>query len=152
LIDGNELVTETAAIALYLTDKQPGLDLSISAGDPRRGSYLSWLAFYAGEVEPAFARKVAAPQREDSSTELRFSRVVRRVTTALEKGPYLLGEQFTAADILVSGPFEWFSEIVPDNSFVSVWLKKLRARDAVRRWLHKEDWPASVGADQKYDD
>jgi glutathione S-transferase len=141
LVHGKELVTEVAAIALYLTDLAPESALSVRIGDPLRGSYLTWLAFYAGEIEPAFAARIAGHAIADERAEETFSRVTRRVVAALESGPYLLGDRLTAADILVSGPFEWFSELVPDK-VIGSWVERLLKRDAAQRWLEKDDWPA----------
>ena len=53
LLDDGVLITESSAIALYLTDKFPEAGLGPVIGDPLRGPYLSWLAYYAGVLEPA---------------------------------------------------------------------------------------------------
>src|ERR1700753_3030491 len=52
LMDGETLVWESTAIALYLTDRFPQNGLGPVVGDSKRGAYVSWLAYYAGGVEP----------------------------------------------------------------------------------------------------
>src|SRR4051812_11380776 len=52
--DDGHLVFESAAIALYLTDKFPKNKIGPLAGDPLRAPYLTWLAYYAGVMEPAW--------------------------------------------------------------------------------------------------
>src|SRR5262249_13017170 len=59
LVDDGTLVTESAAIVLYLTDKFPGAGVGPTVGDPLRGCYLSWLAYYAGVMEPIATLEVA---------------------------------------------------------------------------------------------
>src|SRR5438067_2282099 len=53
ICDDGALVFESAAIALYLTDKFPIAGIGPLVGDPQRGAYLTWLAYYAGVMEPA---------------------------------------------------------------------------------------------------
>ena len=52
LTHDDALVTESAAIALYLTDLHPEAGIGASVGDAKRGPYLSWLAYYGGVIEP----------------------------------------------------------------------------------------------------
>jgi glutathione S-transferase len=68
--------------------------------------------------------------------------VVERVSRALAQGPYLLGERFTAADILVSGPFEWNPDFAPSNRAVEGWLARLAERPAARRAAEKDVDPS----------
>src|SRR5579859_5670765 len=55
--DDGVIVYESSAIALYLTDTFPRAGLGPVVGDPLRGPYLSWLAYYTGVLEPAFVSK-----------------------------------------------------------------------------------------------
>jgi glutathione S-transferase len=59
LVDDGVLITESAAICLYVTDKFPDAKLGPAIGDRLRGPYLSWLAYYAGVVEPVVSIEVA---------------------------------------------------------------------------------------------
>jgi glutathione S-transferase len=51
------VVFESSAIALYLSDRFPENRLGPLVGDPDRGAYLTWLAYYAGVLEPALVSK-----------------------------------------------------------------------------------------------
>src|ERR1700722_10676933 len=55
--DDGEIVFESPAIALYLTDKYPKNRLGPAVGEAGRGAYLSWLAYYTCMLEPALLSK-----------------------------------------------------------------------------------------------
>jgi glutathione S-transferase len=139
LMHDGQLVTEQAAIALYLTDIFPEAGLGISIGQPGRAAYLVWLAFYAGEADPLYNTRLLYGDRLDRLTLRDQSRVVARVATALGKGPYLLGQHFSAADILVSGPFEWDQALAAGNPDIQEWLARLKARPAAQRAAAKDE-------------
>lgn len=144
-----QLVTEQSAIALYLTDTFPNKGLGVQIGDAERAFYLSWLAFYASEVDPLYTTRKYYRGRLHPKTDKDSQRVVTRVSEALAKGPYLLGTQFSAADILVSGPLEWSLAWDPDyvskNELIMNWLKRLTDRPAAHRALAM-DKPAKIGS------
>src|ERR1700678_3233178 len=63
--DDGEVVFESPAIVLYLTDKFPKNGLGPQVGEKKRGTYVSLLAYYGGVLEPAFMSKfmnVAVPR------------------------------------------------------------------------------------------
>lgn len=139
LLHDGQLVTEQSAIALYLTDSFPDRALGVLHGQAGRAAYLSWLGFYASEVDPLYTTRKLYADRLDPKTVKDSQRVITRVSAALAKGPYLLGEQFSAADILVSGPFEWAIAWDPDFASgklpIGDWLARLAERPAARRAL-----------------
>lgn len=100
---GDTVVTETAAICAYLADAFPHRDLAPPPGDRRRGPYYRWLFFAAGPVEAAVTAKtlgLLAP--EDKSGQAgygTFEATIDALERAVAAGPYLCGEQFTAADV-----------------------------------------------------
>ena len=132
------LVTEQAAIALYLTDAFPDAGLGVSVGENGRAAYLSWLAFYAGEADPVYITRWLYGDRLDRFTLRDQVRVVERVSNALAKGPYLLGQQFSAADILMSGPFEWDPVLVGADPAIQEWLARIADRPAAQRAAAKD--------------
>ena len=145
LLHDGQLVTEQSAIALYLTDAFPEAGLGARMGEPARAPYLSWLGFYAGEIDPLYTTRKLYADRLDPKTVHDSQRVISRVSAALADGSYLLGSQFSAADILVSGPFEW--SLAWDPGFVSTnqpirdWLARLAERPAARRALNMDNPP-----------
>jgi glutathione S-transferase len=109
LKDGASVVFEQSAIALYLTDKFPAARLGPAIGDPARGAYLSMLAYYSGVLEPALTSKylkVDVPRGAagwvDSDEAMTF------LNARLTAEPYIVGETFTAADVLYAGTFAMF--------------------------------------------
>jgi glutathione S-transferase len=107
LVDGETRVFEAAAICLYLADAYPKARLAPAIDSPERGRYLSLMVYSTSQLEPAmgdFLLKLeTAPQRGWNSFE--------EVKTALEQelgdGPYLFGDWFTAADVMIGSMFLW---------------------------------------------
>ena len=99
--DDGVVVFESPAIALYLTDRFPDKHLGPLVGESARGAYLSWLAYYSGELEPSIMCKfmnIEAPRGTAGWAPV--EEVVPAVVAQLSKGSYLLGESFSAADVL----------------------------------------------------
>ena len=134
------IVTESAAIALYLTDLHPGAGIGPAIGDANRGAYLSWLAYYAGVIEPVVTIEFA--KLGDNPVLTRTFRGVKemneRVRDALARGPYLLGDAFSAADVLVGSLGQFAREMLPAGNSVDAWLARLNARPALARALAKD--------------
>jgi glutathione S-transferase len=143
VVHDGQLITESSAIALYLTDAFPQTGLGPPVGDPRRADYLTWLAFYAGEMEPAFGvyRRGWIDKDPQQALATNHERVQKRVLTALSKGEYLLGDRFTAADVLVSSPYQWVRDFGPPSSQIDHWLARLAARPAAIRAAQRDQKP-----------
>ncbi|PLR28414.1 glutathione S-transferase [Caulobacter zeae] len=137
LLDDGVLITESAAIALYLTDKFPTAGLGPMISDPHRGPYLSWLAYYAGVLEPAVTN--LWKQRQDDQDKLQYAALDERLRTTLEKQPWLLGEQFSAADILFVSLLQFARQMLPAHAVYDDWLARANARPALARALAKDD-------------
>ena len=107
--DGETIVYESAAIALYLTDKFPQAGIGPVVGDAKRGAYLTWLAYYAGVMEPSWTSaflKTEVPR--GTAGWVKTDEVMELVNSTLAKSPYILGEKFSAADILIGTTFKLF--------------------------------------------
>lgn len=129
LVDGDEAVRERGAIMLYLTDAYPKAGLGPRAGEPGRGAYLSWLAYYQGVMEPVILLHWAQIQHPALQASLRdFDTMLARLSEALSHGPFLLGERFSAADILCCSPFLWFPDLLPDNAAIRDWVARCTER------------------------
>ena len=131
------IVTETAAIFLYLADAFAKAGLAPPVGDPQRGPYLRWIVFYAACFEPAVvekARKIA-PGPRAMSPYADFDTVWSAVLTMLKPGPYVLGERFSAADVLWGAALSWMTSfgLCPPAPEVEAYLARHAARPAVRR-------------------
>jgi len=104
------VVTESAAICVYLADAFPKAGLAPALDDPRRGTYLRWLFFGAGCVEPAVVDKMFARppvERAGAVGYGTYEDTLAALATALVPGPFILGERFSAADIYVGSQIFW---------------------------------------------
>ncbi len=136
---GDVVVTEAAAICAYLADEFPQARLNVAVGDPRRGVYLKWLFFGPSCVEPAIMDR-AYPRREaPPRAALGFGDydtvidVLAKAAAAAD--PYLMGEQFTAADVVIGSGLRWGTmfKLVPERPEFSAYLARLAERPALQR-------------------
>jgi glutathione S-transferase len=108
---GDTVVTEGAAICAYLADAFPDAGLVPPPGNPKRGPYYRWLFFAAGPVEAAVTGKalglLAPPDRKRMAGYGSYEETIDTLEKAVSGGPYICGEQFTAADVYVGSQVGW---------------------------------------------
>jgi glutathione S-transferase len=140
LVHNGVLITESIAIILYLTDLYPKAGVGPLAGDPKRGSYLTWLAYYAGVIEPMVTANVCGVG--DAPWVVRSWRsmddVHARVGAALADQPYLLGDHFSAADLLIASMAEFMRTTLPPGERVDAYLARCFGRPALARSKAKD--------------
>ncbi len=139
--DDGVVVFESPAIALYLTDKFPKNRLGPLVGDPARGPYLSWLAYYTGVFEPAIMSKfmkVEVPR--GTAGWVAVEEVLPVLVQQLSPGPYLLGAQFSAADVLYGTSFAMFagSPLLPKSALIDDYVQRIVTRPAYARAMARE--------------
>lgn len=139
LLDDGVLITESAAIALYLTDKFPKAGLGPVVGDPKRGPYLSWLAYYAGVLEPVIVNHWKGRTATDEGDKAAYEALDHHLKTSLEKSPWLLGDAFSAADIMFVSLLQFARQMLPGHAVYDDWLARANARPALARALVKDD-------------
>jgi glutathione S-transferase len=131
------IVTEQVAIILHLADLFPAAGLAPAIGDPLRGPYLRWMVFYAACFEPAVVDKALGrePGRRAMSPYGEYESVMHALCTALTTGPYLLGETFTAADVLWGTALSWTTafKIVPQLPEIMSYISLTAERPAFVR-------------------
>ncbi|MFD1880415.1 glutathione S-transferase family protein [Paracoccus pacificus] len=139
LVDGDDFVRERAAIILYLTDRFPESGLGRSVGDPQRGAYLSWLVWYQGVLEPVAILSWAQLSHPAITASLRdYDTAIQRLDEVLSRQPYLLGQEYSAADLLASGPFSWFGDQMPSTDAIKAWVARCVDRPAVKAVAARE--------------
>ncbi len=135
---GDTVITEAAAICTYLADEFPDAKLNIPIGTPRRGLYLKWLFFGPSCIEPAVIDR-AAPRKEPARRGMLgygdFDTVMNVVAKAIASGPWLMGEQFTAADVILGANlrFGMMFKMIPERKEFSDYAARIAARPAAQR-------------------
>ena len=137
ILHGDALVTEQVAVYLYLADLYPEAGLAPAIGDPLRGPYLRWMAFYGSSFEPALVDKAMKRDPAPASTSPYgdYDTVFKTLTDQMAKGPYLLGERFSAVDVLWGTALRWTTlfGLVPDLPVTKAYIERVMARPAVAR-------------------
>ncbi|TNE39998.1 MAG: glutathione S-transferase family protein [Sphingomonadales bacterium] len=129
------LVAESVAIILYLTEAYPRAGIGPEAGAPGRGDYLTWLAWYAAELEPVMLAQMAGEVAGSTEKRRSYDLVLRRIETALAKSPYLMGEAFTGADLLISSALAFGRDVFPESEVLDAFIARCRMRPAALRAL-----------------
>jgi glutathione S-transferase len=135
---GDSVITEVAAICTYLADEFPDRKLNIPVGTPRRGEYLKWLFFGPSVIEPAMTDR-AFPRKENpraASVGWRdFDQVLDIVSKVVAKGPYLTGEQFTAADLVIGSGLRYgmMFKLIPERKEFIDYVARVVTRPAAQR-------------------
>jgi glutathione S-transferase len=135
---GDAVVTEVPAIVCYLADTFPQASLNVPVGDAKRGPYLKWLFFVPGVIEPlmmdrAFKRETPAPRTAigygDEETTLNV------LEAAVSKSSYLLGETFTAADLMVGATMRWAMQfkLLPERPEFVAYAARCTDRPSFKR-------------------
>ena len=137
VLHGDALVTEQGAVYLYLADLFPQAGLAPAFDDPLRGPYVRWLVYYGSSFEPAVVDK--SMKREPAPPAMcpygDFDTMLKTLTDQLERGPYLLGDRFSAADLLWGTALTWMTmfALVPATPVVKAYTDRINARPAVAR-------------------
>jgi glutathione S-transferase len=136
---GSVVVTEAAAICAYLADAFPEARLAPPLQDPRRGPYYRWLFFAAGPGEAAVTAKalnlLAPPERSATVGYGSFEDTMTALETAVKEGPFICGDQFTAADVYVGAQIGWGMAFgtMPERPAFVAYAERVQSRPAFVR-------------------
>ena len=137
VVHNGALVTEQPAVYLYLADLYPEKGLAPGIGDPLRGPYLRWLVYYGSSFEPAVVDRSQkhTPAPPSMCPYGDFDTMLKTVNDQLRKGPWLLGEKFTAADVLWGIALHWTTgfKLVPETPEIKAYVERVYARPAIQR-------------------
>lgn len=134
LVHDGRLVTESAAICLYLSDAFPAAGLGPQVGDEDRAAYVSWLAYYAGVIEPSLLAKVTSWTTDPTMTGWPgFDTVEARIAAALETGPWMLGGRFSTLDVMIGSLLQWAGRMFPERPQYDRYKAAIAARPAAQR-------------------
>jgi glutathione S-transferase len=137
LADGDATLAESAAICAYVADRYPEAKLAPPTGDVRRAKYLQWLFFAPSCIEPAIVQaftklEIPAASAAWGSTTQTFD----VLDQALAKGPWLLGDTFSAADIAIGAGMHYairLFKMIPTRPNFDRYLDACAARPAFQR-------------------
>ncbi len=148
VLEGEDgVVTESLAICFYLADKYGLGKLPPKHNDPLRAAYYQWMSFSSGALEAAvieeYRRRITERAGENFKPLTRqlstFEDVMKQMESHLSKNSYLLGDEFSAADIVNGMGVVWAPSMNLTKDYLAVekWLEKLEARPAYKAMLEK---------------
>jgi glutathione S-transferase len=137
LVHDGALVTESGAITLYLTDLFPLSPLGIPISDPLRARYVTWLFYQVGLTEPLIYMKGTKVLAADAAMSRLFDSMMRNIEKSLATSPYLLGERFTAVDILYMSLFDHARTLLGKRDWIDAYTARGLGRPARQRALLK---------------
>lgn len=120
-----DIIRESAAIMMYI-DEIFGQPFSIKPGDAGRGSFLSWMSYYCGVLEPAMVVHFAKLDHPILKSTFRtMTEVGEQITSGLGDKPFLVGDRLTIADIIMASAFQWAPHLIPEAPAVKAWIKRV---------------------------
>jgi glutathione S-transferase len=130
LVDGDSKIFEGAAICLYLGDKFPEANLAPKIGTPERGRYLSLMVYSTSQLEPAMGDALLGAQWLPQRGWTDFETAKDVIEGELGDGPYLFGNWFTAADVMIGSMFIWRRIFAgqPDRPKLEAYVDRLLKR------------------------
>ena len=137
LKDGDAALGEAAAICGYIADRCPEAKLAPAPSDPKRARYLQWLFFSPSCIEPALIQiftKLEVPA--STAAWGSATQVFDVLDAALQKGPWILGDQFSAADIVIGSGLNFavrLFKMVPSRPSFDAYIERCAARPAFQR-------------------
>lgn len=141
LVHDGHMVFEGSAIALYLTDLFPQAKMGPRVGDAKRGEYLSWLAYRAGVMEPAFLARRFGIEHVYGAMGWAPPEEVEEVLNAhLAKNRYFLGEEFSAADIMLGGGLNFMIlfKMTVETPVLKDYCARITDRPAFRKMMQMD--------------
>jgi glutathione S-transferase len=144
LSDGEVTLFESAAICAYLADKFPDRHLAPPLGTPARAHYYQWLIYSMATAEPPVLKvflntvMLAEAQRSAAAAEegrAQWAEVARVLDGALDGKSFLLGEQLSAADVMIGSISGWAASMKLLEGFprLKQYVARLTSRPAFRR-------------------
>ncbi len=136
------IVTERAAIVLYLTEAFPEAGLAPKPGDANRAAFLTWLVYSDSVFDPAVATRAQGWEyRPNSFSFGSFDDMVNNLEKRLAKHRYIAGDTFTAADTQVGSGIHFSMDILkvlPERPVFQEYLARLTERPAFGRYMAKD--------------
>jgi glutathione S-transferase len=130
-----EIVAESVAITLYLSDAFPEAGLAPPIGTKGRGAHLTWASWYSAELEPAMFASMLGELSASPQKQRNFDAAMARLNEALWNSPYVMGDRFSAADLLISSALAFGRKAFPESAVIDAYIERCQARPAAVRAL-----------------
>ena len=133
LMHGDKLVTESAAIVMYLAESFPDTDLEVNTSSPLRNEYLRWSYFSPGTMEPAIVSKAMGFDSQDYKPFADIESVASTLVSALDGNEFIVGNSFTAADVIIGSGINWglnLMPVLPKHPVLTEYWARLEKRPA----------------------
>jgi glutathione S-transferase len=144
------ILTEAAAICCFLADRYPQAGLNVPIDDPRRGPYLKWLFFGPSCVEIAILDKVYKREVPPNGAlgYGDYETTVSVLTEAVKTGPYILGDRFTTADVVIGSQIVWGIAIkgLERTPEIGAYADRMMQRPALQRAFARDAELIKAGA------
>jgi glutathione S-transferase len=136
------VVTETAAICTYLADAFPAAGLAPQIDSRERGTYLRWMFFGSGCIEPALVDRMLArpvPERKSALGYGSYEDVLNVLAGAITPGPYILGDRCSAADVYIGSQigFGMMTKTLEPRPAFTGYVERLSQRPAYKRFTEQ---------------
>lgn len=136
LTDGDVVVTESAAIGLYLADRYAAGRLAPALDDPKRGTYLRWSLFAPSVIEPGAMAKLAGwTFKEGQAGWGAYASMLKAIESAIEGREFVLGDTFSMADVIFGGTVRYMLtfKMLEATPTLSAYAERLAARPAWKK-------------------
>ncbi|MDH4126801.1 MAG: glutathione S-transferase family protein [Gammaproteobacteria bacterium] len=141
LVDGNVQMAESAAICLYVADRYCSGKLAPALDDPQRGEFLYWLMYTPAVIEPTMSEKINKIQPNRGRNGWGdFNSMIATLADGLGQGPWILGEQFTAADVMLGSSVHFLQlfNMLGDAPVLLEYVERCRQRPAFKAMQARE--------------
>ena len=139
--NGTVHMADSAPICLYLADRYPAAGLAPALDDPSRGRFLFWMNYTPGLIEPAMMEKFLDFEVARGSCGWgNYETMLQVLENGLKEGPWVMGEQFTAADVLLGSSINFMKQfgLLEDNEALDSYLQHCLERPAYQAALARE--------------
>ena len=148
LVDGDVAVSEMPAICIYLADRYGYGTLAPEIEDPRRGPYLKWSVYATAVFEPARetqASTIVPPKFGYGVGWPPLDAVVGDLVGAIEGRDFILGDTFTAADVMLGAliSISLVCQLIPQEPVLLGYVERVTSRPAFKR-AERLNWPPEL--------
>jgi glutathione S-transferase len=145
------VVTERAAMCLYLCERFPAARLAPERLSPERAPFLTWLVYCDAVLDPVLAARALGWKYEGSHVSFGdFDAMVANLERALASRPFIAGENFTAADTQLASGIYWamdLMKVLPERKLFRDYVNRACARPAFARYMAIEQkYVSAAGA------